>query len=106
MIFINNNIKMDKMFEGLNRKIIAHGGKLMTVECHMEKGVQVPTHSHIHEQCGYIISGSFQVIIDEQEFTLKSGDSYYVNPNQKHGLKCIEEGKFLDIFTPQREDFK
>lgn len=106
MIFINNDIESEEMLKGLNRKIIAHGGSLMTVECHAEKGVRVPIHSHIHEQCGYIISGIFNCITNKEQVILKAGDSYYVTSNKEHGLVCLEEGVFLDIFTPQREDFK
>ncbi|WP_066497858.1 cupin domain-containing protein [Abyssisolibacter fermentans] len=106
MIFINEEIESKEVYKGLSRKILSYGGNLMVVECHAEKGVKVPIHSHIHEQCGYIISGKFQGIIDNEKTTLTSGDSYYVKPNQEHGLVCLEEGSFLDIFTPQREDFK
>ncbi len=67
MVFINNDIELKEMFKGLNRKIIAHGGSLMTVECHAEKGVEVPVHSHVHEQCGYIMSGIFEGIIEDKE---------------------------------------
>lgn len=106
MIFKNNEIKKENVFKGLDRKILGHGGKLMTVECYIEKDTVVPTHEHEHEQCAYILSGKYKAIIDGEESILSSGDSYYVDSNVKHGLICIESGMFLDIFTPQREDFK
>lgn len=106
MIFDNKHIDYEEIAPGIKRKVLAHGGNLMTVEVHTQKGVVVPTHTHIHEQIGYIISGLYKGIIDKKECVLKPSDSYYVRPNQKHGLICLEEGMFLDIFTPQREDFK
>ena len=106
MNFYNEDIDYNEIAPGMKRKVLANGGNLMTVKYHTNKGVKVPTHSHIHEQIGYIISGLYKGIIDEKESVLKSGDSYYVKPNQKHGLICLEDGVFLDIFTPQREDFK
>lgn len=106
MYFDNKSLKLEEINKGMKRKILAFGGSLMTVEVHTQKGVEVPTHSHIHEQIGYIISGLYEGIIDEEKCILKPGDSYYVKPNQKHSLICLEEGIFLDIFTPKREDFK
>ena len=106
MIFNYKNIGYEEIAPGIKRKILAHGGNLMTVEVHTQKGVEVPTHTHVHEQIGYIISGLYKGIIDEKESVLNPGDSYYVKPNQEHGIICLKDGVFLDIFTPQREDFK
>lgn len=106
MNFDNSNIELEEMCAGVKRKILAHGGKLMTVEVHTEKGAVVPTHSHVHEQIGYIITGLYEGIVEGKKSILKPGDSYYAKSNQEHGLICLEEGKCLDIFTPQREDFK
>lgn len=106
MIFKNNEIKKENVFDGLERKILSHGGKLMTVECYMEKDTVIPAHSHEHEQCAYILSGKYKATIDGDESILSAGDSYYVDSYKEHGLVCIESGMFLDIFTPQREDFK
>ena len=43
--------------------------------------------------------------IDGEESILVKGDSYYAKPYVPHGVIALEEGKLLDVFTPQREDF-
>ncbi len=33
------------------------------------------------------------------------GDTLAFEPNQQHGVICIEAGVVMDFFTPAREDF-
>ena len=44
---------------GVTRKVLIHGGKLMAVEIHFAKGACVPSHSHPHEQVGAFLKGRF-----------------------------------------------
>ena len=62
-------------------------------------------HNHPHEQLTYVLSGEFEFTIEGQKTRLKAGDSVYVPSSVLHGALCISEGRLLDIFTPQREDF-
>lgn len=90
---------------GVTRRIIARGGNMMLVHVTFEKGTVAPVHQHVHEQLSYIVSGSFEYTMGGQTYQLKAGDSYYVVPNEGHGIRALEDSVILDIFTPQREDF-
>jgi quercetin dioxygenase-like cupin family protein len=105
MIVKNISVDFDTMAEGINRKILARGGKIMSVEVHFEKGAVAAVHSHPHEQIGYILRGSLELEIDGKKEIIMSGDSFYVKPNRPHGVKALEQTTVLDVFTPQREDF-
>lgn len=90
---------------GITRRILARGGKLMGVEVVFQKGAMGSVHKHEHEQMSYIISGSFDYVVEGVTYRLLAGDSYYVDPFVAHGATALEDSVILDVFTPQREDF-
>lgn len=106
MYVLNEAIKSLTVAPGVSRKILASDGALMTVEVRFEKGGVGALHSHPHEQISYIVRGSFACNIDGDKRTLRAGDTYYVKPNQPHGVEALEDAVILDVFTPQREDFR
>lgn len=105
MILKNNDVEFTDLGGGVQRKILATDGKMMTVEVHFEKGAIGALHSHPHEQIGYVVKGSFEATLDGNTTIIHSGDSYYAPPNVAHGVVALEPGILLDVFTPQREDF-
>ena len=94
-------IEADKV----SRKIRARGGSLMMVDVFFKAGAIGYEHRHVHEQISYCLSGEFTYTIESETFTLKAGDSMYVPSSALHGATCVAEGRLLDVFTPQREDF-
>lgn len=89
----------------VSRKIRAHGGGLMAVEVFFTAGGIGYEHRHPHEQVCYCLSGEFEFSLEGQKVRLRAGDSMYIPPSALHGAVCLAEGRLLDIFTPQREDF-
>lgn len=89
----------------VGRKIRARGGNMMMVEVYFKTGAIGAAHRHPHEQLCYCLAGEFVFTIEGESRTLKTGDSVYVPPSALHGALCVAEGRLLDIFTPQREDF-
>ncbi|HVN94848.1 MAG TPA: cupin domain-containing protein [Syntrophorhabdaceae bacterium] len=105
MVFIHSSIASENVGNGVERKILASAGKLMTVEVTFQKGAIGALHAHPHEQISYIVRGTFEFTIDAEKYVLKAGDSYYVPPDMVHGVRALEDSVILDVFTPQREDF-
>ncbi len=104
--FPDKQLELEEIEAGkLNRKIRARGGKLMMVEVFFNSGTIAYEHEHPHEQLCYCLSGEFVFSIGSESRTLIAGDSVYVPASTLHGARCINEGRLLDIFTPQREDF-
>ena len=89
----------------VSRKIRAKGGSMMMVEVFFTAGAIGAEHRHPHEQLTYCLSGEFVFNIDGEKSTVRAGDSLYVPASALHGTTCIADGRLLDIFTPQREDF-
>lgn len=105
MFVFNEEIPLEDLGNGIKRKILAHGGKMMGVEVHFEKDAIGAMHNHAHEQLTYVLSGVFEFTIGDETHLVKAGDTLYKEPNVMHGCVCKEAGILLDTFTPQRLDF-
>ncbi|SET66307.1 Cupin domain-containing protein [Natronincola peptidivorans] len=106
MFIENKYIQSTTCGEGIKRKILASGGKMMTVEVEFQKGAIGANHVHPHEQVSYVVKGSFDYHIGKEKCILRKGDSVYVPSNIEHGCVALESNSvLLDVFTPQREDF-
>lgn len=100
-----NETELEDLGGGVKRRILVHGGNMMGVLVEFEKDSIGSMHSHPHEQLTYILEGKFEFTINNNKHICKAGDTLYKEPNVMHGCVCLEKGKLIDIFTPQREDF-
>ena len=95
-----------EVLPGVFRKTLADGENVMICEFTLEKGAQIPVHTHPHEQAGYIASGRARLIIDGVEYELVPGDTYHAAPNVPHGAVILEPSVIVDSFCPPREDYR
>jgi hypothetical protein len=59
-----------EVMPGLVRRMLAECNTMMICEFTLEKGVEIPVHSHPNEQVGYIASGRIKIIVDGESFEL------------------------------------
>ncbi len=105
MYTLNQSMKSTDLGNRVTRKVLSYSDNMMSVELEFEKGAVGAMHSHPHEQIGYIVSGSIELLGGKEKVILKAGDTYYMAPNEEHGVIALEKTKLLDIFTPMRKDF-
>ena len=105
MISINAESPYREVDPGVERKLLATGGQMMTAQLRFQKGAVGSQHSHPHEQVGYVVSGSFEFTLEGVNYTLRAVDSYYVPSGVVHSARALEDSILVDIFTPQRQDF-
>ena len=73
----------------------------------IEPMVEVPLHTHPHEQSGIILKGSLEMGIDGNVQVLRPGDMYIIPGEVEHYARGLEVGaSVLDIFSPVREEYK
>lgn len=104
--FPDPSLDLETVEPGLiDRKIRARGGRMMMVEVFFKAGAIGAEHRHPHEQLTYCLSGEFVFNVEGERSTVRAGDSLYVPASALHGTTCVADGRLLDMFTPQREDF-
>jgi quercetin dioxygenase-like cupin family protein len=90
---------------GSRRKILGYDEQLMMVCVEFDKyGIGAP-HKHEHRQVSYVAEGVFEVQIENEKQIVHKGDSFFVPSNVLHGVKALEPGRLIDVFTPMRTDF-
>jgi len=94
-----------KIFKGVSLDVLAVGEKSMVAKMNYVEGDFASNHKHPHEQSGYVVSGKYQLKIDEDEMEINPGDSYSIPGNVEHSFRVIEGGEVIDFFTPIREDY-
>ena len=72
----------------------------------IEKGADLPAHSHFHEQTTQITEGKLEMTIGGVTQVLEPGTITLIPSNVVHSAKALTDCKVVDIFSPVREDYK
>ena len=104
------NVKDAKPVEGPSgfvRRTLSYNDEEMLCYFHLKKGSELPLHSHLANQIGYILKGKMQFLADkpEDQFTGEAGDSYVFDGNFRHGVIALEDAEYIEVFTPVRDEF-
>lgn len=102
---MQTDVAWENVGEGVRRRIMGYDGQIMMVLVDFQKGAVGMPHEHFHSQVSYVVSGQFEVEIGDQKKILSAGDSFYIEPDKRHGVVCLERGALIDTFTPMRLDF-
>ncbi len=95
-----------EMLPGLTRRTLGVTENAMIAEFRAKAGVEVPLHSHPHQQIGYVVSGETVITINGQATSCKPGDSYAIPGGAEHGALFPVESVVIDCFSPPRDDYR
>jgi len=95
-----------EMLPGVFRRTMTVGEKMMLCEVHMAAGAVVPTHTHPHEQTGYLASGRITLQIGDEKQELGPGDSWMIPGDVPHEAIAMDPSILIDIFSPPREEYR
>lgn len=95
-----------QMVPGLIRRTLVSGDKLMICRFDLDRGVEIPSHSHPHDQAGYVVLGKIRIIVDGKSCDLGSGDSYSAPSGALHSAIALEPSVVVDTFSPPRDDYR
>ncbi|KRB59877.1 cupin domain-containing protein [Flavobacterium sp. Root186] len=96
---------VSRQFLGVDFVVLSIGKDSMVTKMLYKSTDFVPFHQHPNEQSGYVISGSYKLKLDGEEFLLNEGDTYSIPANIEHSIEILEAGEVVDVFTPIREDY-
>lgn len=91
--------------DGIEQKTLVYGQNTLMTEFRLNKGSQLPRHSHPHEQTGYLVAGKIRLFINDQTFDCNPGDSWCIPGGVEHGADTLEDAIAVEIFSPVREDY-
>lgn len=93
------------MMEGISRRTLTHGDRMLLVEFTIEAGAIFPEHAHPYEQIGYLSRGSGRLWIGSEVHDLVPGSSWCIPENVVHKAEFHEASVAIDIFSPPRPDY-
>jgi quercetin dioxygenase-like cupin family protein len=105
MFYNHNPNDYHPALPGIVIKTLVFGEKSLLSEFRMDKGAQLPKHSHPHEQTGYLVSGRMHLTIGNETFEVEPGDSWCVHGDVVHQAEILENSVAVEVFSPVREDY-
>ena len=99
------DVKPVPMLEGIERRTLTYGDKMLLVEFTVRAGAVFPEHQHTYEQIGYLCKGSGRLWIGEECREIGPGSSWCIPGNVSHKAEFFEDSIALDIFHPVRKDY-
>jgi len=91
---------------GIRIKTLVCGEQTLMTEFLLAKGAELPEHTHVYEQTGYLLKGKIKLFIGSAAQVLLPGDSWCVPSAAKHRAEIIEDAVAIEVFTPCREEYK
>jgi quercetin dioxygenase-like cupin family protein len=92
-------------WEGVHYKNLGRGKNTSIHEFRLDKGIVVPTHSHPHEQTGYLVSGRMYFVVEGQKVLVQTGDGWCIPGDAAHGVEVLEDCFVIEVFSPAREEY-
>lgn len=106
MAFVEiESLPSKEIVKGFHARTI-HTGTMTFVYWTVEAGYAIPEHSHLHEQVAHVLNGEFALRVGGETKVLKPGLVAVIPPHVRHGGKAITDCQLLDVFHPEREDYK
>jgi len=95
-----------EMFDGVKRQSLIWGERTHMVKFLLQKGKEIPLHTHQHEQTGYLLGGRMVMQINGKDYELAEGDSWSIKSMVPHGVRVLDDCTVLEVFSPVREDYR
>jgi len=94
-----------EMMEGITRRTLTFGERMLLVEFTIQAGAVFPEHRHPYEQTGYLCRGAGRMRIGKEWFELLPGSSWNIPADVTHSAEFSQDSLALDIFSPARQDY-
>jgi quercetin dioxygenase-like cupin family protein len=91
----------------ITRRVIT-GERMMIAHVYLQKGDDVPRHSHENEQLAYTLKGALHFWLganDERELIVRAGEVLVIPSQLPHRAVALEDTLNIDVFCPPRQDW-
>lgn len=83
-----------------------HTGSLTFSFVDIEAGHTLPVHSHPHEQVMNVLEGRLTFHLNGEDYLMEGGMTVVIPSNVPHGATALTNCRVLDVFNPERDDYK
>lgn len=90
---------------GITFKTLSHGQRTLMAEFRLARGSKLPSHSHPHEQAGYLVAGALRLTVGDEVCEVGPGDSWCIPAGVEHRAEVLEDSVAVEVFSPVREDY-
>lgn len=94
-----------EVLEGVSLKTLAWGERTLLSEFVLKAGSVLPSHSHAHEQTGYLVSGRMRLTIGGRTYEVSPGDCWCIPGDVPHHAEVLEDSVAVEVFSPVRQDY-
>jgi quercetin dioxygenase-like cupin family protein len=95
-----------ELSEGINARTF-WGQNLLLAVVDLDANIELPNHSHPHEQGGIVIEGQLELTINGETRILKPSNVYIIPGGVEHSARTgPQPTRVMDIFSPVREEYK
>ena len=90
---------------GIRMKTLCFGDRTLMVEFRLVAGSVLPTHTHPHEQTGYLTRGRMVLAIGDERYDAGVGDSWCIPADIDHGAEIIDDSVAIEVFAPVCDEY-
>lgn len=101
----NGSTEYRELLPGIRMKAVVHGEKTLMAEFLLKSGSTLPSHDHIHEQTGYLVSGKILLTFNGETFEVNPGDSWNIPGGIIHSAEALEDSVAVEVFSPRRDEY-
>lgn len=94
-----------ELLPGILMRTLSVGSKTHMVEFRLGKGRAIPSHTHPHEQTGYLVSGTLALTVAGDKKVYNPGGSWVLASGVEHSAEVVEDAVIVEVFSPIREDY-
>ncbi len=99
------DIEIQRLLPGTEVRFI-HSDRMTVAHWHFDPDIDLPEHSHHHDQISTVVEGEFELTLNGVTERLSAGDYLVIPPNVVHSGRSITDCRIIDVFSPVREDFR
>lgn len=94
-----------EVLPGIYMKTVVYGESTLMTEFKLNKGSTLPSHEHVHEQTGYLVSGKMILSIGNDAYEVVPGDSWNIPGGVLHCAEILEDSVAIEVFSPRRDEY-